>query len=279
MFAGGIAQITPEKFHDLGFAREVEDEILTVDFNQRRRLDPAEGSSSGLSFSTKNQKKNYLRKLWKKISKAKKVGSFKTLAQVEPEAVEELPIRASSPLLKGSHFYPLASTQGEETIARIAHSPPCPSGKTKEEYVKQLKRIISHHFQKEILKEEISEATNITPQPASPLVIIVNSLPTTSSVHDPVVITTAPFDDLQDLSVVLRLSSLVSEDLTLPYVGAITLHAPASPPEAYVSHLIEDSTLLTTSSRIVKEEITDEDLEMKDEPILEPQLDPNPKLT
>ncbi|PKU62746.1 hypothetical protein MA16_Dca028526 [Dendrobium catenatum] len=85
-----------------------------------------EGSSSRLNFSTKNQKKNYLRRLRKKISKAKRIVPFKTLAQVEPEADEELPIPASSLLLKGSRFYPLASTQGEERIARIARSPPCP---------------------------------------------------------------------------------------------------------------------------------------------------------
>ncbi|PKU61532.1 hypothetical protein MA16_Dca023842 [Dendrobium catenatum] len=85
-----------------------------------------EGSSSGLNFATKNRKKNYLRRLRKKITKAKKVVPFKTLAQVEPEAAEELPIPASSPLLKGSRFYPLASTQGEEREARIACSPPCP---------------------------------------------------------------------------------------------------------------------------------------------------------
>ncbi|PKU78816.1 hypothetical protein MA16_Dca000159 [Dendrobium catenatum] len=83
------------------------------------------GSSSGFNFFTKNQKKNYLRRLRKKISKAKRVVPFKTLAQVEPEAAEELSIPASSPLLKGSRFYPLASTQGEERAARIAHSPPC----------------------------------------------------------------------------------------------------------------------------------------------------------
>ncbi|PKU60686.1 hypothetical protein MA16_Dca028413 [Dendrobium catenatum] len=85
-----------------------------------------EGSSSGLNFSTKNQKKNYLRRRRKKISKAKRVVPFKTLARVEPEADEELPIPVSSPLLKWSHFYPLASAQGEERIARIARSPPCP---------------------------------------------------------------------------------------------------------------------------------------------------------
>ncbi|PKU83308.1 hypothetical protein MA16_Dca021011 [Dendrobium catenatum] len=153
------------------------------------------GSSSGLNFSTKNQKKNYLRRLRKKISKAKRVVSVKTLAQVEPEADEELPIPASSPLLKGSRFYPLAYAQGEERIARIARSPPCPvdysakktpkekylhktralrnifhtcaaqSGQTKEQYMKQLKGVISHRFQKEVLKEEASEEKNLTPQP------------------------------------------------------------------------------------------------------------------
>ncbi|PKU83834.1 hypothetical protein MA16_Dca018467 [Dendrobium catenatum] len=85
-----------------------------------------EGSSSRLNFSTKNQKKNYLRILRKKISKAKRIIPFKTLAQVEPDADEELPIPASSPLLKGSRFYPLASAQGEERISRISRSPPCP---------------------------------------------------------------------------------------------------------------------------------------------------------
>ncbi|PKU60173.1 hypothetical protein MA16_Dca027953 [Dendrobium catenatum] len=153
-----------------------------------------EGSSSGLSFATKNQKKNYLRRLRKKISKAKRVVPFKTLAQVEPEAAKELPIPSSSPLLKGSLFYPLASAQGEERAARIARSPPClvdystkktrkekylqrtrtlrniihtcavQTGQTKEEYVKQLKGVISHRFQKEVLREEVSEANNLTPQ-------------------------------------------------------------------------------------------------------------------
>ncbi|PKU59370.1 hypothetical protein MA16_Dca028910 [Dendrobium catenatum] len=84
-----------------------------------------EGSSSRLNFATKNQKKNYLMRLRKKITKAKRVVPFKTLAQVEPEAADKLPIPASSPLLKGSRFYPLASAQGEERAARIACSPPC----------------------------------------------------------------------------------------------------------------------------------------------------------
>ncbi|PKU87067.1 hypothetical protein MA16_Dca023758 [Dendrobium catenatum] len=174
-----------EKVHGLGFKLEVESEILAVDSNQQR-------SSSGLKFATKNQKKNYLRRLRKKISKAKRVVPFKTLAQVEPEAAEELPIPAFSPLLKRSRFYPLSSAQGEERAARIARSPPClvdystkktpkekhiqrtrilrniihtyaaQSGQTKKEYVKQLKGVISHRFQKEVLKEEVFEAKNLT---------------------------------------------------------------------------------------------------------------------
>ncbi|KAH0448619.1 hypothetical protein IEQ34_022419 [Dendrobium chrysotoxum] len=39
--------------------------------------------------------------------------------KVEPDFVEELPILASSPLLKGSRFYPLTAAIGEERVAKI----------------------------------------------------------------------------------------------------------------------------------------------------------------
>ncbi|PKU79671.1 hypothetical protein MA16_Dca023646 [Dendrobium catenatum] len=40
-FAGGIARITPKKPHGLGLSREVEDEVMAVDSNQRHGLHPA----------------------------------------------------------------------------------------------------------------------------------------------------------------------------------------------------------------------------------------------
>ncbi|KAL0921318.1 hypothetical protein M5K25_008379 [Dendrobium thyrsiflorum] len=84
-----------------------------------------EGSSSATPFTSKNQRKNYLRRVRKKIAKARKSIEIKTLAQVELEAVEDLPIPASSPLLWGSRFHPLAAAIGEERMTRIAHAPPC----------------------------------------------------------------------------------------------------------------------------------------------------------
>ncbi|PKU74986.1 hypothetical protein MA16_Dca020197 [Dendrobium catenatum] len=111
---------------------------LPVDSDEQKQSEPVvevpikvksifeEGSSSGLTFATKNQRKNYMRRIRKNISKAKRVVPFKTLAQVEPEAAKELPIPTSSPLLKGSRFYPLIAAHGEERLGRIAYSPPCP---------------------------------------------------------------------------------------------------------------------------------------------------------
>ncbi|KAH0454876.1 hypothetical protein IEQ34_016800 [Dendrobium chrysotoxum] len=84
------------------------------------------GSSSGIPFTSKNQKKNYLRRVRRKIAKSRKIMEVKTLAQVNPEAVEDLPIPASSPLLQGSRFHPLAAASGEERVSRIARIPPRP---------------------------------------------------------------------------------------------------------------------------------------------------------
>ncbi|KAL0927524.1 hypothetical protein M5K25_001699 [Dendrobium thyrsiflorum] len=115
--------------------------------------------------------------------------------KVAPEAVEELPILAFSPLLKGSSFYPLTAAAGEERVSWIASTPPCPvdysikktpkekqvlrtrilrniihtcaaqAGETKEQHMKHLKGVISHKFENEVLKEEKYEARNLTPQP------------------------------------------------------------------------------------------------------------------
>ncbi|KAH0448395.1 hypothetical protein IEQ34_022195 [Dendrobium chrysotoxum] len=82
------------------------------------------GSSSGIPFTSKNQKKNYLRRVRRKIAKSRKIVEVKTLAQVDPEAVEDLPIPAFSPLLQGSHFHPLVAAPGEERVSRIASIPP-----------------------------------------------------------------------------------------------------------------------------------------------------------
>ncbi|KAH0461557.1 hypothetical protein IEQ34_009132 [Dendrobium chrysotoxum] len=152
-------------------------------------------SSSTALFGTKSARKNYLRRIRKKITKSRKIAEQKALSLVEPEAVEELPIPASSPLLKGSRFHPLAAAAGEERVTRIASSPPSPvdytvkritkeentlrtrmlrniihtcaaeTGQTKEQYVRHLKGVISHKLEKEVLKEEKSEAKNLTPQP------------------------------------------------------------------------------------------------------------------
>ncbi|KAH0465931.1 hypothetical protein IEQ34_006034 [Dendrobium chrysotoxum] len=152
-------------------------------------------SSSAALFGTKSARKNYLRRIRKKITKSRKIAAQKALSLVEPEAVEELPIPASSPLLKGSRFHPLAATAGEERVTRIASSPPSPvdytvkrttkekntlrtrmlrniihtcaaeTGQTKEQYLRHLKGVISHKLEKEVLKEEKSEARNLTHQP------------------------------------------------------------------------------------------------------------------
>ncbi|KAH0461252.1 hypothetical protein IEQ34_008827 [Dendrobium chrysotoxum] len=109
-------------------------------------------SNSRTLFGTKSARKNYLRR---------------------PEAAEELPVPTSSPLLKGSHFDPLAATAGEERVARIASSPPSPvdysvKRPTKEKYTLRKnhkeKGVISYKLEKEVLKEERSEARNLTPQ-------------------------------------------------------------------------------------------------------------------
>ncbi|KAH0449755.1 hypothetical protein IEQ34_020447 [Dendrobium chrysotoxum] len=84
------------------------------------------GSSSGIPSTSKNQKKNYLRRVRRKIAKSRKIVEVKILAQVDPEAVEDLPIPASSPLLQGSRFDPLAAASGEERVSKIASIPPRP---------------------------------------------------------------------------------------------------------------------------------------------------------
>ncbi|PKU68492.1 hypothetical protein MA16_Dca020029 [Dendrobium catenatum] len=101
-------------------------------FEEEKKLEVAtEGKSvfekgSKTLYGSKNGKKNYLRRVRKKITKSKKMAELKALMKVEPEAAEELPIHASSPLLKGSHFHPLAATEGEERVTRIASTPPSP---------------------------------------------------------------------------------------------------------------------------------------------------------
>ncbi|KAH0455321.1 hypothetical protein IEQ34_015353 [Dendrobium chrysotoxum] len=127
-------------------------------------------------------------------SEDKKTEIKSTIEKVEPEAVEELPILASSPLLKGSRFHPLAAAAWEERVTQIASSPPSlvdytvkrttkekntlrirklrniihtcavETGQTKEQYVRHLKGVISRKLEKEVLKEENSEARNLTPQ-------------------------------------------------------------------------------------------------------------------
>ncbi|KAH0450306.1 hypothetical protein IEQ34_020998 [Dendrobium chrysotoxum] len=81
-------------------------------------------SSSGALFGTKSARKNYLRRVRKKITKSKKIAEEKALCLVEPKAVEELPVPASSPLLKGSRFHPLVATIEEERVMQIVSSPP-----------------------------------------------------------------------------------------------------------------------------------------------------------
>ncbi|KAL0921290.1 hypothetical protein M5K25_008349 [Dendrobium thyrsiflorum] len=95
------------------------------------------------------------------------------------ESTDELPISASSALLKGS-----PATIVEERVSRIASSPPhmkqiqrtrilrniiqtCAAQvcEIKEQYMRHLKGVISHKFEKEILEEERTEARNLTPQP------------------------------------------------------------------------------------------------------------------
>ncbi|KAH0466828.1 hypothetical protein IEQ34_004066 [Dendrobium chrysotoxum] len=56
-------------------------------------------SSSGALFGTKSVRKNYLRRVWKKITKSRKIAEQKALSLVELEAVEELPIPAESSIM------------------------------------------------------------------------------------------------------------------------------------------------------------------------------------
>ncbi|KAH0448167.1 hypothetical protein IEQ34_021967 [Dendrobium chrysotoxum] len=57
------------------------------------------GSGSGILFTSKNQKKNFMRRVMRKFAKSYKVVKVKTLTQVELEAIEDMHIPASSPLL------------------------------------------------------------------------------------------------------------------------------------------------------------------------------------
>ncbi|KAH0434479.1 hypothetical protein IEQ34_026813 [Dendrobium chrysotoxum] len=97
-----------------------------INIEERVKALPGEQGSSRFEalFGTKSAKKNYLRRVRKKITKLRKIAAQKALSLVEPEAAEELPIPASSPLLKGSRFHPLTATAGEERVTRIASSPP-----------------------------------------------------------------------------------------------------------------------------------------------------------
>ncbi|PKU82734.1 hypothetical protein MA16_Dca020313 [Dendrobium catenatum] len=83
-------------------------------------------SSSETIYCSKNAKRNYLRRVRKKITKSKKIAKLKTLAKVELVAAEELPIPASSPLLKESRFHPLVAAEGEERVTRIASTSSSP---------------------------------------------------------------------------------------------------------------------------------------------------------
>ncbi|PKU61805.1 hypothetical protein MA16_Dca027797 [Dendrobium catenatum] len=290
-----------------------------------------EGSSSGLNFSTKNQKKNYLRRLRKKISKAKRVVPFKNLAQVETEADEELPSPASSPLLKGSRFYPLASAQGEERIARIARSPPCRRNK---KYVRQpatsvlvdgyhwaprppssktegIVLIGSERGRHSVGRPPVPSSKAVTialvvvkpkgnetlkhldikgkrpkssekkfvPKRTNVPVIAVDSSLAVSPIPDSVIIPVDdPAVDSKDLCVILRLPTQEYEDLTLPDVGAISLQAPASPPEVYIPLPVENATALTTDLGTVEKEGINLDFVIEKELVTESQSDPNPKL-
>ncbi|KAH0450923.1 hypothetical protein IEQ34_021615 [Dendrobium chrysotoxum] len=83
------------------------------------------GSSNlGALFGTKSARKNYLTRVSKKIAKSRKIAEQKALSLVDLEATEEFPVPPSSPLLKGSHFYPLVAAVGEERVVRITSSPP-----------------------------------------------------------------------------------------------------------------------------------------------------------
>ncbi|KAH0462955.1 hypothetical protein IEQ34_007537 [Dendrobium chrysotoxum] len=152
-------------------------------------------SSSKEPFRTNSARKNYLRRVRNKITKLRKIVEQKTLSLVEPKTAEKLPITASSPLLKGSRFHPLTTAARAMRVTRIASSPPSPVdyfvkrtpnekhalrtrmlrniihtcaaqiGQTKEQHMRHLKGVISHKLEKEVSREEKSEAKNLTPQP------------------------------------------------------------------------------------------------------------------
>ncbi|KAH0465837.1 hypothetical protein IEQ34_005940 [Dendrobium chrysotoxum] len=187
------------------------------------------GSSFGIPFTTKNQKKNYLRRVRRKIAKSRKV---------EPEAVEDLPIPASSPLLQGSHFHPLATASGEERVSRIASIPPCPVDYS-------TKRT---HKEKQLQRTRMLRNIIHTCAAQTPVGLIISS---DVPVVDPI---SASVSSSKPPPITPELSTRRPKDSTLYDVGAFTLQTPAPSIEVNVPHSVEDATLLTTSSGAIEGE-------------------------
>ncbi|KAH0470665.1 hypothetical protein IEQ34_000388 [Dendrobium chrysotoxum] len=185
------------------------------------------GSSSGIPFTSKNQKKNYLRRVRRKIAKSRKIVEVKTLAQVDPESVEDLPIPASSPLLQGSRFHPLAAASGEERVSRIATERRLEvKGKRAKSPEKKYvpKKISRVNIPLPVVKSIHSQAE--LPQASAsatktPVGLIVRS---DTSVMDP---PDTSVDSSKFLPATPGLLVRVSEDSTLPDVGVSTLQTPA----------------------------------------------------
>ncbi|KAL0916025.1 hypothetical protein M5K25_013504 [Dendrobium thyrsiflorum] len=84
------------------------------------------GSNSSAPFIGKNRKKNYLRRVKKRIIKARKNAESAAFKRVKFEGSKEFVAPCTYPLSGGSHFHPLFVDQMREVVRRIARPSPCP---------------------------------------------------------------------------------------------------------------------------------------------------------
>ncbi|KAL0909989.1 hypothetical protein M5K25_020909 [Dendrobium thyrsiflorum] len=84
------------------------------------------GSNFSTYFASKNQKKNYLKRVKKKAIKARKIAESGALKKVKSEANKEFVAPCTYPLFGGSHFHPLFVDQMRQVVKRIARPSPCP---------------------------------------------------------------------------------------------------------------------------------------------------------
>ncbi|KAH0465715.1 hypothetical protein IEQ34_005818 [Dendrobium chrysotoxum] len=219
-------------------------------------------SSSKPLFGTRSARKNYLRRVRKKIIKSRKIAEQKALSLVEPEAAEELPIPASSPLLKGSHFHPLVATTGEERVARIVSSLPSLIDYSVKRTPKE-KHTLRTRMLRNIIHTCAAE-TGQGPMPSNePYILIKLSRSVGIQIRDtpiplPVEVPQLPIQGCED-------SILID-------VGVPAVQAPPSPVKMDIPRPIEDVTLVTIDPRTVKGEgtVLDVDQEMLEQLVQSP---------